>query len=78
MICEKPTGEKAGEDEVFTLCFQRDSAKDEAVIFVFIFATVGLLAWAAVKPWVLRWREGRGRGAYVSVGGVGEGGGNGQ
>ena len=46
------------------------------MIFVFIFATVGLLAWTAVKPWVLRWRErGWGRVAYVSVGGVGEGGG---
>jgi len=41
-------------------------------VFIFIFATVGLLVWAAVKPWIVRWR-GRGAG-YVPVGG-GQGGG---
>lgn len=40
-----------------TTCFQRDSAKDEAVVFIFIFATVGLLVYAAVKPWVEKWAE---------------------
>ena len=30
---------------------ERDSRKDEAVVFIFIVATVGLLAWAAVRPW---------------------------
>ena len=44
-------------------------------MFIFIIATVGLLAWAAVKPWVLRWR-GEGRGGYSAVGG-GQGGGGG-
>ena len=34
---------------------ERDSRKDEAVVFIFIFATVGLLVWAAVKPWVSKW-----------------------
>ncbi|KAA6412863.1 MAG: hypothetical protein FRX48_03856 [Lasallia pustulata] len=38
--------------DVFTMCFQRDSRKDEAVVIFFIFATAGLLGWAAVKPWV--------------------------
>jgi hypothetical protein len=42
---------------VFTTCFQRDSAKDQAVVFVFIGATVGLLGWAALRPWVEGWRE---------------------
>lgn len=36
---------------------ERDSRKDEAVVFIFIFATAGLLIWAAVKPWVGRWVE---------------------
>ncbi len=26
-------------------------------MFIFIFATVGLLGWAAVKPWVGKWFE---------------------
>lgn len=47
----------AGEEDVFTTCFQRDSAKDQAVVFIFIFATVGLLLWAAVRPWVGQWIE---------------------
>jgi len=47
----------AGEEDVFTTCFQRDSAKDQAVVFIFIFATVGLLMWAAVRPWVGQWIE---------------------
>ncbi|KAK3724211.1 hypothetical protein LTR37_001336 [Vermiconidia calcicola] len=52
-----PICNEATEDDVFTTCFQRDSAKDQAVVFIFIFATVGLLAWAAMKPWVLKWRD---------------------
>lgn len=40
------------------MCFaERDSRKDEAVVFIFIFATAGLLIWAAVKPWVGKWVE---------------------
>lgn len=31
---------------------ERDSTKDEAVVFIFIFATTGLLIWAGIKPWV--------------------------
>lgn len=34
---------------------ERDSRKDEAVVFIFIIATAGLLGWAAVKPWVGTW-----------------------
>ena len=36
---------------------ERDSRKDEAVVFIFIFATAGLLGWAALKPWVGKWVE---------------------
>jgi len=31
---------------------ERDSAKDQAVVYTFIFMTVGLLIYAAVKPWL--------------------------
>lgn len=34
---------------------ERDSRKDEAVVFIFIVATAGLLTWAAIKPWVGKW-----------------------
>lgn len=36
---------------------ERDSRKDEAVVFIFIVATVGLLGWAAIRPWVAKWYE---------------------
>jgi len=64
-----PICKDATEDDVFTTCFQRDSRKDEAVVFVFIIATGGLLGWAAVKPWWQRWRERGLRGAYGRVSG---------
>jgi len=50
-----PICKDATESDVFTTCFQRDSAKDEAVVFIFIFATVGLLIYAAVQPFVQKW-----------------------
>ena len=36
---------------------ERDSLKDETVVGIFLIATAGLLAWAAVKPWFDRLRE---------------------
>ena len=36
---------------------ERDSRKDEAVVFIFIVATAGLLIWAAAKPWIGKWVE---------------------
>ncbi|KAH0614446.1 uncharacterized protein H6S33_000082 [Morchella sextelata] len=45
------------DDDVVTTCFQRDSAKDQAVVVIFIVATVGLLVYALVRPWVARWVE---------------------
>lgn len=49
-------------------CFQRDSSKDEAVVFIFIFATLGLLVWAIVKPFTDKWMEKvRERGQYIPV-----------
>lgn len=45
------------DDDVVTTCFQRDSAKDQAVVVIFIVATLGLLVYALVRPWVARWVE---------------------
>lgn len=52
-----PICKGAKETDISTICFQRDSAKDEIIVFIFIFATVGLLIWAAIRPWVGRWYE---------------------
>ncbi|TKA26161.1 hypothetical protein B0A50_04658 [Salinomyces thailandicus] len=69
-----PICQDAKEADVFTTCFQRDSAKDEAVVFIFIFATGGLLVWAAVRPWVQKWRDERAaRATYAPVGGQEDG-----
>ncbi|KAL1624766.1 hypothetical protein SLS56_007651 [Neofusicoccum ribis] len=47
----------AKEEDVYTECFQRDSAKDQAVVVIFITATVSLLIYAAARPYVDRWSE---------------------
>jgi hypothetical protein len=52
-----PICKSAKEEDILTTCFQRDSAKDEAVVFIFITATVGLLVYAAVRPWAEKWAE---------------------
>ncbi|KAL7951558.1 hypothetical protein V8C42DRAFT_304450 [Trichoderma barbatum] len=61
----------AEEDDVATLCFQRDSNKDKIIVWGFIFGTTGLLGWAALKR-VLEWREARTLGrpgaSYAAVG----------
>ncbi|PWY71469.1 hypothetical protein BO70DRAFT_321296 [Aspergillus heteromorphus CBS 117.55] len=63
-----PTCHGAKEDDVFTTCFQRDSRKDEAIVFIFIIATGSLLAWAIFKPWVEKWLEAaRERRSYIPV-----------
>lgn len=68
-----PICKDAEEEDVFTQCFWRDSAKDQTVVLIFIAATVGLLGWAGLKPWVERWREGvRDRGGYAGLGGHGD------
>ncbi|KAI8674774.1 hypothetical protein NW754_004396 [Fusarium falciforme] len=51
----------ATEEDVTTLCFQRDSNKDKIIVWGFIIGTVGLLGWAAFKK-VVSWREGPGLG----------------
>ncbi|GAB7348893.1 hypothetical protein MBLNU459_g7587t2 [Dothideomycetes sp. NU459] len=65
-----PICKGAKEEDVFATCFQRDSAKDQAIVLIFLAVTVGLLVWAAVRPWVERWTEKtQGRHAYAPVNG---------
>ncbi|KAL5313864.1 hypothetical protein ACEPPN_018287 [Leptodophora sp. 'Broadleaf-Isolate-01'] len=70
-----PICKDAEEKDVFTMCFQRDSRKDQIVVLTFIAGTVGLLVWAAVRKVVERRRgegvrigEGTGTGSYAPVG----------
>ncbi|CAF9933665.1 MAG: hypothetical protein HETSPECPRED_008734 [Heterodermia speciosa] len=56
-----------------TITPERDSRKDEAVVYIFIVATAGLLSWAAIKPWVGRWVESaRERRSYIPVASEGD------
>ncbi|KAL1955250.1 hypothetical protein VTO42DRAFT_8848 [Malbranchea cinnamomea] len=50
-----PKCKGATQEDIVTTCFQRDSKKDQAVVFIFIIATSSLLVWAAIKPWAERW-----------------------
>ncbi|KAI4136676.1 MAG: hypothetical protein LQ340_008120, partial [Diploschistes diacapsis] len=51
----------------------RDSGKDEAVVFVFIIATVSLLGWALIQPFVTRWMEqAKERRSYIPIANVQE------
>ncbi|KAG5978323.1 hypothetical protein E4U55_006242 [Claviceps digitariae] len=40
---------EAKEEDVVTMCFQRDSNKDKIIVWGFILGTTGLLGWAAFK-----------------------------
>ncbi|KAE9966379.1 hypothetical protein BLS_007043 [Venturia inaequalis] len=63
-----PICKEAKEEDILTACFQRDSAKDEAAVFIFIFATVGLLIYAAIRPWVEKWTQAvRERQSYIPI-----------
>ncbi|KAF2712209.1 hypothetical protein K504DRAFT_373420 [Pleomassaria siparia CBS 279.74] len=69
-FCKDEKGDMEKEENIFTTCFQRDSAKDQAVVFIFIIATVGLLSFAAVRPWFDQWAaRARERRTYIPVSG---------
>ncbi|KAL2056501.1 hypothetical protein ABVK25_002895 [Lepraria finkii] len=68
-----PICKGAAMEDIFTTCFQRDSRKDETVVFIFIFATAALLIWAAAKPWIGKWVESaRERRSYIPVSNQGD------
>lgn len=47
----------AKEDDVVTMCFQRDSNKDKIIVWGFMLGTFGLLGWAAFKRVAERRRD---------------------
>lgn len=55
-----------------TMCFQRDSRKDQIIVWGFILGTTGLLGWAAAKR-VVEMREGK-KAAAVGLAGTRTGG----
>ena len=65
-----PICKGAEEKDVFTTCFQRDSAKDQAIVILFIGTTVGLLGWAGVQRFLdgKKGKEGVVQGQYARVG----------
>ncbi|KAI0401071.1 hypothetical protein F4802DRAFT_601346 [Xylaria palmicola] len=44
-----PICKDAAENDVLSTCIQRDSRKDQIIVWGFILGTAGLLGWAAVK-----------------------------
>ncbi|KAJ9142363.1 hypothetical protein NKR23_g7194 [Pleurostoma richardsiae] len=44
-----PICKGAEEKDVVTMCFQRDSRKDQIIVWAFILGTAGLLGWAAAQ-----------------------------
>ncbi|KAI0173036.1 hypothetical protein GGR52DRAFT_369565 [Hypoxylon sp. FL1284] len=76
-----PICKEAEENDVVAMCFQRDSRKDQIIVWGFILGTAGLLSWAAGKR-VIEMREGKklrvagsntggttqDRGVYVPIG----------
>ncbi|KXJ97222.1 hypothetical protein Micbo1qcDRAFT_6459 [Microdochium bolleyi] len=61
-----PICKGAEETDTVATCFQRDSRKDEIIVWAFILGTTGLLAWAAVRRLV----EHREANQLASAGGV--------
>ncbi|KAG6048477.1 hypothetical protein E4U17_007128 [Claviceps sp. LM77 group G4] len=64
---------EAKEEDVVTMCFQRDSNKDRIIVWAFILGTTGLLGWAALKRFIEQRDQraaalSRGSVSYVPVG----------
>ncbi|KAK3342676.1 hypothetical protein B0H65DRAFT_226282 [Neurospora tetraspora] len=60
-----PICKDAEEKDVTTTCFQRDSRKDEIIVWGFILGTAGLLGWAGVRR---VWEKGQGQVAGIGGG----------
>ncbi|KAI1208633.1 uncharacterized protein F4807DRAFT_461570 [Annulohypoxylon truncatum] len=61
-----PICKDAEENDVVAMCFQRDSRKDQIIVWGFILGTTGLLGWAAARR-VVELRDGK-KGAAVGSG----------
>ena len=64
-----PICKGAEEKDVVTMCFQRDSRKDQIIVWGFIVGTLGLLGWAGAQK-VIAMRE-KGRAMGIGLGGSG-------
>lgn len=71
-----PICKGAADKDVSTMCFQRDSRKDQVIVWGFILGTAGLLGWAAVQK-AVDMRSSGGLGGIPGVGGVGRSAGGG-
>lgn len=71
-----PICKGAADKDVSTMCFQRDSRKDQVIVWGFILGTAGLLGWAAVQK-AVDMRQSGGLGGIPGVGGVGRAAGGG-
>ncbi|KUI55665.1 hypothetical protein VP1G_02987 [Cytospora mali] len=64
-----PICKDAADKDVVTMCFQRDSRKDQIIVWGFILGTAGLLGWAGVQK-VMAMKE---QGSFMGLPGVGGG-----
>ncbi|KAK7699814.1 hypothetical protein SLS64_011426 [Diaporthe eres] len=64
-----PICKGAADKDVTTMCFQRDSRKDQFIVWGFILGTAGLLGWAAVQKAVDQRQRGGGGGGIPGIGG---------
>lgn len=74
-----PICKGAADKDVTTMCFQRDSRKDQFIVWGFILGTAGLLGWAAVQKAVDQRQRGGllgGGGGIPGIGGGGSGAGS--
>ncbi|KAH9886603.1 hypothetical protein F4778DRAFT_474074 [Xylariomycetidae sp. FL2044] len=67
-----PICKDAEETDVVATCFQRDSRKDQIIVWGFILGTLGLLGWAAAKR-VVEMREERRKASLAAAAGLGGG-----
>lgn len=49
--------EAKSEIDVITSCFERESFKDQLIVYLFSIVTLALLAWALFKPLLMRFRR---------------------
>ncbi|KAK2075234.1 hypothetical protein P8C59_009379 [Phyllachora maydis] len=68
-----PICKGAEEKDVATSCFQRDSRKDQIIVWAFILGTAGLLGWAGLKRALERRGTGKGLAAALAGSGYGHG-----
>jgi hypothetical protein len=54
-----------------TMCFQRDSRKDQIIVWAFLLGTAGLLGWAALRRFA-EMRAGK-KAASIGLPGMGNG-----